>query len=56
MTFSEFIEKKENKKLQEGVAAKLNEMQANGTLGATILLSGQVWLTEYYLKYQELAQ
>lgn len=52
MTFSEFIEEKENKKLNEGVAAKLNELQQNGTLEATILLSGQIWLTNHYINYR----
>lgn len=53
MTFSEFIEVQKNEKLQEGVAAKLDEMQVDGTLEATVLLSGQVWLTERYLEYRD---
>lgn len=56
MLFSEYIQNIKEEKLQEGVSEKLNELQENGQLEATVLLSGQVYLTERYLEYINFAE
>lgn len=53
MLFSEYVLKIKGEKLQEGVAEKFNELQANNKLEAIVLLSGQAILTEHYLEYND---
>ena len=50
--FSDYLQK--DGQLQEGVAELLNERQEAGTLEAMCLLSGQVWLTQKYMEWEEL--
>lgn len=52
--FSDYLQT--DGQLQDGVAEFLNESQKDGTLEATCLLSGQVWLTQKYMEWKELSQ